>query len=54
MTICHKPNDDGEYTDEQYIQHLITSTCSECVNAGHRFSELLAAYNKLVEQKAVG
>ena len=37
--IFHKPDDDGNYTDEQLADHLITSDCSECVRAGSRFKQ---------------
>lgn len=40
MTICHTPNDEGEFTDDQLTEHLIHSACSECVSAGFRFKKL--------------
>jgi len=43
MTIFHKRNDDDEYTDQQLIEHLISSECSECVDAGRRLRALLKA-----------
>lgn len=47
---CHAPDDEGNYTDEQFIQHLLTSNCSECVNAGFRFKELLKENQELRAQ----
>lgn len=47
--IFHRPNDEGEYTDEQLMDHLITSDCSECVKAGFRLKELLEEIEGLRE-----
>ncbi len=39
--ICHSKDLDEEFTDEQLVQHLITSTCSECADAGFRLKQVL-------------
>jgi hypothetical protein len=53
MTICHQPNDEGEYTDEQYVSHLMHSSCSECSNAGFRFAALIEENKKLKQAQGV-
>jgi len=42
MTICHTKELDGEFTDEQLIEHLISSDCSECRDAGFRLKMLVS------------
>lgn len=46
-TICHHPDEEGNFTDEQLVKHLIHTTCSECSAAGFRMKELLEELNKL-------
>ena len=52
MTICHTPNDEGEYTDEQYVSHLMHANCSECSKAGFRLAELIEENKKLKTNQA--
>ncbi|BAW19103.1 hypothetical protein [Ralstonia phage RP31] len=47
MTICHQKELDGEFTDEQLVEHLQSSDCAECRDAGFRMAALLKQVEEL-------
>jgi hypothetical protein len=47
MTICHQKDLDEEFTDEQLVEHLIHSNCTECRDAGSRLDAVLKENKEL-------
>jgi hypothetical protein len=49
MKAVHKPDAEMGFSDDQMVEHLLSSECSECVAAGYRFGAMLREYKELRE-----